>query len=162
MAGRFRQDLLYRLDVIRIHIPPLRERADDIPLLADHCWKVTAARTGSQARLSPATLSELARYAWPGNVRELQNVIAALAVAAPPRGWVRPALLPAIIGAATTVSATRLADARLQFERRFVEVALARAGGNRARAARALGLSRQGLLKTLARLGVERTSKREG
>jgi len=156
MAGRFRQDLLYRLDVIRIHIPPLRERPDDIPLLADHCWKVTAARTGSQARLSPATLSELARYAWPGNVRELQNVIAALAVAAPPRGWVRPALLPAIIGAATTVSA------RLQFERRFVEVALARAGGNRARAARALGLSRQGLLKTLARLGVERTSTREG
>ena len=162
MAGRFRQDLLYRLDVIHIHIPPLRERADDIPLLADHCWKVTAARTGSQARLSPATLSELARYAWPGNVRELQNVIAALAVAAPPRGWVRPALLPAIIGAATTVSATRLADARLQFERRFVEVALARAGGNRARAARALGLSRQGLRKTLTRLGVERTSTREG
>jgi transcriptional regulator with GAF, ATPase, and Fis domain len=135
MAGRFRQDLLYRLDVIRIHIPPLRERADDIPLLAEHCWKVTAARTGSQARLSPATLSELARYAWPGNVRELQNVIAALAVAAPPRGWVRPALLPAIIGAATTVSATRLADARLQFERRFVEVA-AGAGRRQSRARR--------------------------
>jgi transcriptional regulator with PAS, ATPase and Fis domain len=61
------------------------------------------------------------------NVRELQNVIASLAVAAPQRGWVRPARLPAIIGVATTVSATRLADARLQFERRFVEVALARA-----------------------------------
>ena|SRR5436190_23779525 len=120
---------------------------------------MTAARTASRARLSPATLSELARYAWPGNVRELQNVIAALAVAAPPRGWVRPALLPAIIGAATTVSATRLAEARLQFERRFVEVALARAGGNRARAARALGLSRQGLLKTLARLGLDGTSR---
>jgi two-component system response regulator AtoC len=154
-AGRFRPDLLYRLDVIRIHIPPLRERAEDIPLLAERCWKLTAARTGSRARLSPATLSELARYAWPGNVRELQNVIAALAVAAPPRGWVRPALLPATIGAATTVVATRLAEARLQFERRFVEVALARAGGNRARAARALGLSRQGLLKLMARLGVE-------
>jgi DNA-binding NtrC family response regulator len=154
-AGRFRPDLLYRLDVIRIHIPPLRERAEDIPVLAEHCWKSTAARTGSHARLSPATLSELARYAWPGNVRELQNIIAALAVAAPPRGWVRPALLPAIIGAATTASAVRLAEARLQFERRFVEVALARAGGNRARAARALGLSRQGLLKTLARLGLD-------
>jgi len=157
-AGRFRPDLLYRLDVIRIHIPPLRERAEDIPLLAEHCWKLTAARTASRARLSPATLSELARYAWPGNVRELQNVIAALVVAAPPRGWVRPALLPAIIGAATTVSATRLAEARLQFERRFVEVALARTGGNRARAARALGLSRQGLLKTLARLGLDGTA----
>jgi DNA-binding NtrC family response regulator len=156
-AGRFRQDLLYRLDVIRIQIPPLRERPEDIPLLAEHCWKTATARTGSRARLSPATLSELARYSWPGNVRELQNVVASLAVAAPRRGWVRPALLPAIIGAATTVSATRLADARLQFERRFVEVALARAGGNRSRAARALGLSRQGLLKTLARLGLDAT-----
>ena len=153
-AGRFRQDLLYRLDVIRIQIPPLRDRPDDIPLLAEHCWKTAIARTGSRARLSPATLSELARYSWPGNVRELQNVVASLAVAAPQRGWVRPALLPAIIGAATTVSAARLADARLQFERRFVEVALARASGNRSRAARALGLSRQGLLKTLARLGL--------
>jgi len=154
-AGRFRQDLLYRLDVIRIQIPPLRDRPDDIPLLAEHCWKAATARTGSRARLSPATLSELARYSWPGNVRELQNVIASLAIAAPRRGWVRPGLLPAIIGATTTVSATRLADARLQFERKFVEVALARAGGNRARAARALGLSRQGLLKTLARLGLD-------
>jgi transcriptional regulator with PAS, ATPase and Fis domain len=147
--------LLYRLDVIRIQIPPLRDRPEDIPLLAEHCWKIATARTGSRARLSPATLSELARCAWPGNVRQLQNVIASLAVAAPQRGWVRPALLPAIIGATTTVSATRLADARLQFERRFVEVALARAGGNRARAARALGLSRQGLLKTLVRLGLD-------
>ena len=154
-AGRFRQDLLYRLDVIRIRIPPLRERPGDIPLLAEHCWNAAIARTGSKARLSPATLAELSRYAWPGNVRELQNVIASLAVAAPPRGWVRPALLPSIIGAATTVSASRLADARTQFERRFVEMALARAGGNRARAARALGLSRQGLLKTLARLGLD-------
>jgi len=154
-AGRFRQDLLYRLDVIRIQIPPLRDRPDDIPVLAEHCWKAATARTGSRARLSPATLSELARYSWPGNVRELQNVIASLAVAAPRRGWVRPGLLPAIIGATTTVSATRLADARLQFERKFVEVALARAGGNRARAARALGLSRQGLLKTLVRLGFD-------
>jgi len=161
-AGRFRQDLLYRLDVIRIQIPPLRDRPDDIPLLAEHCWKTATARTGSHARLSPATLAELARYSWPGNVRELQNVIASLAVAAPQRGWVRPALLPAIIGATTTVLATRLADARLQFERKFVEVALARAAGNRARAARSLGLSRQGLLKTLARLGLDAATTGRG
>jgi DNA-binding NtrC family response regulator/tetratricopeptide (TPR) repeat protein len=154
-AGRFRQDLLYRLDVIRIRIPPLRERPEDIPMLAEHCWKAAAVRTGSRARLSPATLSALARHNFPGNVRELQNVIAALAVAAPPRGWVRPSLLPSTIGAATTVTAARLADARAQFERRFVEVALAGAGGNRARAARTLGLSRQGLLKTLLRLGLD-------
>ena len=106
------------------------------------------------ARLSPATLNELSRYHWPGNVRELQNVVASLAVAAPPRGWIRPALLPSAV-AATHVSSGRLADARVQFERRFVGVALARAGGNRARAARSLGLSRQGLLKTLARLRLD-------
>ena len=155
-AGRFRQDLLYRLDVVRIHIPPLRERPADIPVLAEHCWNAATARTGSKARLSPATLAELSRYQWPGNVRELQNVIASLVVAAPPRGWVRPTLLPPVIGLATTVSSGRLAEAREQFERRFIEVALTRAGGNRARAARGLGLSRQGLLKTLARLGLGR------
>ena len=154
-AGRFRQDLLYRLDVVRIDIPPLRARPADIPVLAEHCWSLATARTGSKARLSPTTLNELARYHWPGNVRELQNVIASLAVAAPSRGWVRPAALPSIIWTATTVSSGRLTDAREQFERRFVEVALARAGGNRARAARSLGLSRQGLLKILARLRID-------
>jgi DNA-binding NtrC family response regulator len=127
-------------------------------VLAEHCWSLVTARTGSKARLSPAILNELARYHWPGNVRELQNVVASLAVAAPPRGWVRPAALPSIIGAATTVSSGRLAEARQQFERRFVEVALARAGGNRAQAARSLGLSRQGLLKILTRLGLDQPS----
>jgi transcriptional regulator with PAS, ATPase and Fis domain len=97
-------------------------------------------------------LTALARYHWPGNVREVQNVMAALAVAAPARGQVRPSLLPAAITGAPAVTAARLADARAQFERRFVEVALARAGGSRSRAARDLGISRQGLLKLMARL----------
>jgi two-component system response regulator HydG len=162
-AGRFRQDLLYRLDVVHIRIPPLRERPDDIPVLAAHCWRAAAERVGSQAELPAAVIAELSRYHWPGNVRELQNVIASLAVAAPPRGRVRAAMLPPVISAATSVSSGRLADAREQFERRFIEVALARAGGNRARAARSLGLSRQGLLKILVRLGlVERTSFEPG
>jgi transcriptional regulator with PAS, ATPase and Fis domain len=154
----FRNDLLYRLDVVRIRIPPLRERPDDIPVLAAHCWRLAAARVGSRADLSTAVLTELARYQWPGNVRELQNVIASLAVAAPARGRVRATLLPPVISAATIVSSGRLAEAREQFERRFVEVALARAGGNRTRAARSLGLSRQGLLKTMVRLGIAQGS----
>jgi DNA-binding NtrC family response regulator len=159
-AGRFRSDLLYRLDVIRIHIPPLRDRIADIPVLAEHCWNAVTRRTGSKARLSSATLNELSRYHWPGNVRELQNVIASLAVGAPPRGWVKPGALPSVIGMAATVSSSRLAEAREQFERRFVQVALARAAGNRARTARSLGISRQGLLKILVRLGLEGTSAR--
>ena len=99
-------------------------------------------------------LAELSRYHWPGNVRELQNVMAALAVGAPSRGRVQPSLLPVAITGCAVVTSRRLADARAQFERRCVEVALARGRGNRTRAAAELGLSRQGLLKTMARLGI--------
>jgi DNA-binding NtrC family response regulator len=152
--GRFRQDLLYRLDVIRVRIPPLRERPDDIAPLAAHFWRAASSRVATTAVLTHGVLSALARYHWPGNVRELQNVISALAVAAPSRGAVRPSLLPAAITGAAAIRSSRLSDARTQFERRFVEVALARAGGSRARAARDLGVSRQGLLKILARVGI--------
>jgi DNA-binding NtrC family response regulator len=152
--GRFRQDLLYRLDVVRIRVPPLRERPEDVPVLAQHFWQAAAARVGSRAMLNHAVLTTLARYHWPGNVRELQNVIAGLAVAAPARGQVKPALLPAALSSGTLVPAARLTEAREQFERRFIEVALARAGGRRARAARDLGLSRQGLFKMMVRLGL--------
>jgi DNA-binding NtrC family response regulator len=154
-AGRFRQDLLYRLDVIRIHVPPLRERPEDIPALAHHFWTSAAARVGTRAALAHSTIAALSRYSWPGNVRELQNVMSALAVAAPAQGCVRPSLLPEVIAGATAVGAMTLAEARAQFERRFIEVSLVRAGGKRARAARDLGLSRQGLLKILVRLGLQ-------
>jgi DNA-binding NtrC family response regulator/tetratricopeptide (TPR) repeat protein len=151
--GRFRHDLLYRLDVIRIVVPPLRERPDDIAPLALHFWASAAARVASAAELTHGVLAALARYHWPGNVRELQNVVAAIAVAAPSRGAVRPHLLPAAIAGAAAGRSARLIDARAQFDRRFVQAALARAGGSRTRAARELGVSRQGLLKILHRLG---------
>jgi DNA-binding NtrC family response regulator len=157
-AGRFRADLLYRLDVIHLRIPPLRERPDDIAVLAQQFWRVAAGRVGSSATLAPATLASLTRYTWPGNVRELQNALAALAVVAPARGQVRPSLLPPVVGAASGVTGARLAEARDQFERRYIEVALARAAGNRTHAARALGLSRQGLLKSMTRLGLRTES----
>jgi DNA-binding NtrC family response regulator len=154
-AGRFRQDLLYRLDVIRLRIPPLRDRPEDVAVLAERFWSDAARRVGSTARLTHGVLADLSRYHWPGNVRELQNVVAALAVAAPARGRVHASLLPAAITGATAITSRRLADARTQFERRCIEVALAHAGGNRTRAAAALGLSRQGLLKTMARVGID-------
>ena len=153
-AGRFRSDLLYRLNVIRIRIPPLRERPEDVAVLAQRFWRVSAARVESGATLTHGLLSALAGYHWPGNVRELQNVMAALAVAAPARGAVRASLLPAAVTGSASVTPGRLADTRAQFERRCVEVALARAGGSRTSAAAELGLSRQGLLKTMARLGL--------
>lgn len=159
-SGRFRQDLLYRLDVLRLVIPPLRERPDDVAQLAAFFWQSAAARVGTAAALSHALVAALAAYHWPGNVRELMNVMAALAVAAPARGTVRPHLLPAAIAGATQIRSGRLDDARQQFDRRFVEAALARAGGNRTRAARELGVSRQGLLKIVGRVGAAGTGGR--
>ncbi len=156
--GRFRQDLLYRLDVIRIRIPPLRERPEDIPVLATFFWRAAADRVGTTATLTHGIVAALSRYHWPGNVRELQNVIAALAVAAPSRGRVRPSLLPSVVTGATPLSCALLTDARAQFERRFIEVAVARAGGSHTRAARELGISRQGLLKMMIRLGLSGTA----
>jgi two-component system response regulator AtoC len=154
-AGRFRADLRYRLDVIRILVPPLRERPEDVAALVQHFWKAAAERVGSRAVLSASALAALARYEWPGNVRELQNVLASLAVAAPRRGVVGPGALPGVIAsnAARQMGAT-LESARRLFEERYVRAALARSGGHRGRAAAELGLTRQGLAKLMGRLGV--------
>jgi len=154
-AGRFRADLWYRLDVIRITLPPLRERLEDLPGLVAQAWQALAGRTGSRAALAPATIAVLAAYDWPGNVRELQNVLASLLVSAPHTGMIRPSSLPVHVArAAAFERGTTLADARRQFEERYVRVALARAGGRTAAAARELGLSRQGLSKLMGRLGI--------
>ena len=155
-AGRFRRDLLYRLDVIRINVPPLRDRVEDIPLLAARFWRQAADRIGSKAVLGHGALCALARYDWPGNVRELQNVLTALVVTVPPRGFARASDLPAAITRAAQVPANEsLESARLKFEERFVRAALARSGGHRGQTAAALGLSRQGLAKLMQRLRLD-------
>jgi len=153
-AGRFRLDLLYRLDVVHITVPPLRDRREDIVVLAEHFWREAAARVGSRATLGAATLAALARYEWPGNVRELQNVLAALAVRSPRRGVIPPSALPAPFVVAPASAASRLEEARRTFEERFVRAALVRAGGHRGRAAAELGVTRQGLTKLMTRLGI--------
>jgi DNA-binding NtrC family response regulator len=157
-AGRFRADLRYRLEVLRIVVPPLRDRRVDIPVLAARFWAEAAARTGSRATLEPATVDRLTQYHWPGNVRELQNTMAALAVHAPRRGRVGPAWLPPAVRAASGRPEATLEEARRIFEAGFVREALALAGGRRTRAAKALGLSRQGLVKVMARLGIDTTT----
>ena len=154
-ADRFRADLRYRLDVLRITIPPLRERLEDIPPLARHLWSVLATRTGSRAVLSPSALTALGAYDWPGNVRELQNVLASAMVAGPSRGVIGAGGLAAHITRATAIAGrVTLAEARRAFELHFVQAALARAGGRPGVAARELGVSRQGLSKLVARLEV--------
>jgi DNA-binding NtrC family response regulator/thioredoxin-like negative regulator of GroEL len=157
-AGRFRLDLLYRLDVIRIALPPLRARRGDIPLLAEHFWRDATSRVGSRASLSLATLAQLARYDWPGNVRELQNVLAALAVRTPRRGVVPPSALPPNFDDIETERSSRLDAARKTFDAQFIRAALARTGGHRARAAQELGVTRQGLTKLIVRLGLNASS----
>jgi DNA-binding NtrC family response regulator len=157
-AGSFRRDLLFRLTVIRIAVPPLRERREDIPLVAGHYWNSAAARSGARSVLTPAAIARLSEYDWPGNVRELQNVIAALVVHVP-RGRVGSEHVEALVGRASTpeetgASGASLEFARQAFERQFIATALARAGGRHGAAARQLGISRQGLAKLMKRLGI--------
>ena len=154
-ANRFRGDLRFRLDVVRLSVPPLRDRASDIPALALHFWNDAAGRVGSSATLTSEALAALARYDWPGNIRELQNAIATIAVHAPRRGRIVPSMLPAQIARAARSAATTFEAARADFERRYVRAALAQAAGHRSRAARSLGVSRQGLAKMLRRLGLD-------
>ena len=154
-AGRFRQDLLFRLAVVCVQVPALRDRAGDVELLARHFWARESKRAGKRATLGDATIEVLTRYAWPGNVRELQNVVAGLVVAAPRRGPVAPDLLPAAVREGPVDARPTLAEAREAFERGFVHAALRRNDGRPTAAARELGISRQGLAKLLKRLGID-------
>ena len=157
--GAFRADLFYRLDVVRVRMPALRERRDDIAMLARHFWHDCTARVGSRARLDTRVLEALARHDWPGNVRQLQNTLAALAVRVPPRGRVAVDDLPADVRGAEPsscyLSRSGLDAARREFEASYVREALTRAGGRSSLAARDLGLTRQGLSKLVRRLGLD-------
>ncbi|HUG39342.1 MAG TPA: sigma-54 dependent transcriptional regulator [Longimicrobiales bacterium] len=155
-AGRFRSDLYYRLNVVPIHIPPLRDRMEDLGPLVEHLVERLRTVQGLKPpRLDAAALAALARYPWPGNVRELGNICERLAILH--GGGVADeaavaALLPPMAGAADAPLAARL-DA---FERREIERALGAARGNIAEAARALQTDRPNLYRRMKRLGIER------
>jgi len=152
-AGRFRRDLLYRLDVIRIEIPPLRERPEDIPLLVEHYWEQKKREVGRVAILSREAMRALEEYAWPGNVRELLNVLERLIVSVA-KPVIEPQDLPACItqrhsGLPPLFPLFHLQTISADAERRTLERALRQAKGNRSKAARLLGLSRATLYRKL-------------
>jgi transcriptional regulator with GAF, ATPase, and Fis domain len=152
--GKFREDLFYRLNVIPMKMPPLRERIDDIPLIADHFLaKYTREMSKTIDGFEPETLGALAAYRWPGNVRELENVVER-AVALEPERRISPATLPenirtgqpatsgsADVDAAIAGGGFNLERHLQDIERSHLERALERAGGVQTRAADVLGLS---------------------
>ncbi len=152
-AGAFREDLYYRLNVVHLRIPPLRERAEDVALLARHFLARAAERFGLAAVHAPdALFDRLAAYPWPGNVRELENAIESLVALSPPDG-LDPSLLPG--GAAAAQGAALPLRERVEaYERGLVLEALRGAGGNRSEAARRLGVSRVTLHDKLRKWGL--------
>jgi two-component system nitrogen regulation response regulator NtrX len=159
--GRFREDLLFRLDVLPIHIPPLRERTDDIAPLVQHFVARQEARLGRPVRYDAGAIPLLMGYSWPGNVRELANIVERLAILA--GADVISAddvarVLPNSVGAPAeggTWTDVALADALDAFERRLIARALSAAHGNVADAARKLATDRANLYRRMRRLGLE-------
>ncbi|GAH33437.1 unnamed protein product, partial [marine sediment metagenome] len=165
--GEFRADLLHRLDVVRLRLPPLDDRAADIPLLATHFLARAAQEMKLEAkRFTPATLAELGKRSWPGNVRQLENLCRRLAVMTPGRE-IRPQDLPPGAAAASApagegwredlkrLARARLADGeqgiyeglRREFDAALIDAALAENAGRRVRAAEQLGLGRNTLTR---------------
>ena len=154
-AHEFREDLYFRLAVIPIMVPPLRDRREDVPVLVEHFATRVAAEAGVKPRaFTPAALERLARYDWPGNVRELRNLIERLLIMTAGSS-IGTEALAAVLPAPPAVaeSAGRLADAVREFERQRIEAALAAAGGNVTQAAAQLGLERSHLYKKMRKLG---------
>jgi DNA-binding NtrC family response regulator len=156
--GSFREDLFYRLNVIALTLPPLRDRREDIPVLAQHFLDHHGSKLGRQLRLSSDTLDCLLAYPWPGNVRELQNAMERTAILS--RGeMAAPDDLPPHVAAGRTLGRApalppqqTLAD----LERTHIVQTLERCGWNHSRTAHALGIGRTTLWRKLREYGLER------
>jgi DNA-binding NtrC family response regulator len=153
-AGRFRPDLLFRLNTIEIQIPPLRDRREDIGLLAHHFLRAYAQRYRKNiSSFEPAALAALRDHSWPGNVRELDHAVER-GVLLSPGPLVRAADLG--LRAQAQSASTRLEEMNLdEVERYLIQRTLARHDGNVSRAAQALGLSRSAMYRRLQKHGLE-------
>lgn len=157
-AGRFRKDLYFRLNVVQVQLPSLRERLEDIPLLAEHfLQRMQASGRKSVGRLAPETIAALRAHPFEGNVRELENLIERAYTLAEPGADLTPDLLPESIAGVVgggTVENGRLRDAMEQYEAQLIREALAEHGGNQTRTADALGISRRSLIDKLQKYGI--------
>jgi DNA-binding NtrC family response regulator len=156
--GTFREDLFYRLNVIQVVLPPLRDRREDIPALAEHFLARSAGKLGRALRLSASTLERLLRYPWPGNVRELENAIERAAILA--RGdAVEPDDLPPHVSAGLQLGPSPALPRQVtlaEAERAHILQTLERFGRNHSGAAEALGIGRTTLWRKLKEYGIDR------
>jgi two-component system response regulator AtoC len=160
-AGRFRSDLFYRINVVRIHLPPLRDRREDVPELTHHFVTLFKRRLGlPTAGVSPGAMRLMMEYPWPGNVRELENVVERALVLAEGKeidvenlpSSVRAPSAPAAVPEHLDLSVKRHTEA---LERSLIKTALERTGGNRTRAAKLLDLSHRALLYKIRDYGID-------
>jgi two-component system response regulator HydG len=163
---KFREDLYYRLNVIRVQLPPLRERREDIPLLITHFARLFKVQKGRQLEFPEQVIETLTRYEWPGNVRQLRNTLESLYVLCPAEEvrtediWFnRGQPLPSSSGDDTRLFDLPLKEARQQilerFESRFIAHHLKKCGGNISKLAQEIGESREGLSKKIKRYGLK-------
>ena len=160
--GKFREDLFYRLNVITIELPPLRDRSEDVPALAEHILDRHAHDTRSpRKRLTPGALAACCAYRWPGNVRELENEVRKAATIASGDVIDVGHLSPHVrTGGGTTAPPGAAATGNLKeaveaLERQMIAATLHQTNGNKSHAAKRLGLSRYGLLHKIRRFGLE-------
>jgi DNA-binding NtrC family response regulator len=162
--GRFRQDLFYRMCGVRLHIPPLRARRRDIPLLAAHFLGAASRERGERPpHVTAGAMSRLMTHDWPGNVRELKHEMERALALHPGARYIRSPMLSPRIGNRAPASPGRetMHRAVRRLETGMIEEALERFDNNRTRAAAHLGITRQGLLKKLKRYGIVPRSPRE-
>ncbi len=168
-ALRFRHDLYFRLKVVRIHLPPLRDRGDDVQLLTGHFLREFSRKFSKQfTEVTPDALAQMRAYSWPGNVRELRNVIERVALLEEGERLEAEHLPPEVLGRRATHTDASTDDSEAislrtlaQIEADHISEVLRLTAGNKSRASRILGISRQGLIEKLRRLRMEEAVDRQ-
>ncbi|MGQ5701572.1 nitrogen assimilation response regulator NtrX [Sandaracinobacteroides sp. A072] len=174
-AGRFREDLYYRLNVVPVRLPPLAERREDIPFLAEYFLaRLAGERRVKTPQISPDAMAALQAFSWPGNVRQLRNIVERTLILAPANSTVRIELehLPPELTAeptrlvpdhaAKSIMGTPLREAREAFEREYLKVQIRRFSGNISRTATFIGMERSALHRKLKALGITESEREDG